>query len=108
MATLHREVHEESQLVLADWEPVGYQLVSEDGHSSYAQVRYAALLKAADPIAPDPCTGRAYGRVLVSAADAPPLLGWGERGAAQLAAASRVAVERRGLAPAGTERLELP
>ncbi|MET7543859.1 NUDIX hydrolase [Streptomyces sp. NPDC005507] len=110
VATLHREVYEESQLVLADWEPVGYQLVSEDEHPLYAQIRYAALLKAADPIAPDPCTGRTYGRVLVSATDASGLLGWGERGAAQLTAAARVAVERWGLAlaPAGAERQELP
>ncbi|MGW6362366.1 NUDIX domain-containing protein [Streptomyces sp. NPDC055092] len=89
VATLRREVHEESQLVLADWAPVGYQLVSEDGRAPYVQVRYAALLEKAYPIAPDPPTGRAYGRVLVSPVDAAGLLGWGERGAAQLATAGR-------------------
>ncbi|MGW6145220.1 NUDIX domain-containing protein [Streptomyces sp. NPDC055140] len=57
VATLRREVHEESQLVLADWAPVGYQLVSEDGRAPYVQVRYAALLEKAYPIAPDPSTG---------------------------------------------------
>ncbi|WP_324907283.1 NUDIX domain-containing protein [Streptomyces sp. CB01635] len=109
VATLRREVHEESQLVLSDWAPVGYQLVREDGQAPYVQVRYAALLDKADPITPDPCTGRAYGRVLVSPADAAELLRWGERGAAQLAAASRVAAERWGLtiAAAGTARQEL-
>ncbi|MFH8738047.1 MULTISPECIES: NUDIX hydrolase [unclassified Streptomyces] len=109
LATLRREVHEESQLALADWAPVGYQLVSEDGRAPYVQVRYAALLEKADPIAPDPCTGRAYGRMLVSPVDAAELLGWGERGAAQLAAAARVAAERWGLtvAAAGTARQDL-
>ncbi|WP_326771504.1 NUDIX hydrolase [Streptomyces sp. NBC_01445] len=109
VATLRREVHEESQLVLSDWAPVGYQLVREDGQAPYAQVRYSALLDKADPITPDPCTDRAYGRVLVSPVYAAELLGWGERGAAQLAAVSRVAAERWGLttAAAGTARQEL-
>ncbi|MFE6904249.1 NUDIX domain-containing protein [Streptomyces sp. NPDC057717] len=109
VATLRREVYEESQLVLADWAPVGYQLVSEDGRAPYVQVRYAALLEKAGPIAPDPSTGRAYGRVLVSPVDAAGLLGWGERGAAQLAAAARIAAERWGMAiaAAGTTRQEL-
>ncbi|MFB6679375.1 hypothetical protein ACFCWG_44720 [Streptomyces sp. NPDC056390] len=73
------------------------------------EVRYAALLEKAYPIAPDPSTGRAYGRVLVSPVDAAGLLGWGERGAAQLAAAARVAAERWGttIAAAGTTRQEL-
>jgi 8-oxo-dGTP pyrophosphatase MutT (NUDIX family) len=107
VATLRRECYEESQLVLEDWRPVGYQLVSED--TAYVQCRYAALLKHADPRTEDPCTGRSYGRALVSPADAAALLGWGERGAAQLAAATAAAVETWGVtpAPAGWPRQEL-
>ncbi|ARF53166.1 NUDIX hydrolase [Streptomyces gilvosporeus] len=110
VATLRRECYEESQLHLADWAPVGYQLVHEDGHDPYVQARYAALLEHADPIAPDPCTGRAYGRVWVSPADAAALLDWGQCGSAQMDAAARLATERWGLtiAAAGWERRELP
>lgn len=109
VATLRRECHEESQLVLADWEPVGYQVVTESGRAPYAQVRYAALLERADPIAPDACTGRAYGRVLASPDDAADLLGWGAHGLAQLQAAAHVAAEKWGMniAAAGTEQREL-
>ncbi|WP_081539350.1 MULTISPECIES: NUDIX hydrolase [Kitasatospora] len=109
VATLQRECYEESRLVLKDWAPVGYQVVREAKRAPYAQVRYAALLERADPVAADPCTGRAYGRALVSPSDAADLLGWGERGAAQLEAAARIAVERWSLvvAVAGTERREL-
>ncbi|MFG2697212.1 NUDIX domain-containing protein [Kitasatospora sp. NPDC048407] len=109
VATLRRECYEESQLVLKDWEPVGYQVVREVGRDPYAQVRYAALLERADPVAPDPCTGRAYGRILVSPSDAAELLGWGDRGAAQLHAACRVAVQRWRLTipAAGVERRDL-
>ncbi|MCP2261649.1 NUDIX domain-containing protein [Streptoalloteichus tenebrarius] len=108
VATLRRECYEESQLVLADWRPVGYQLVSNDD-SVYVQVRYAALLAHADPVAVDPCTGRAYGRVLVSPTDAAALLGWGERGVAQVAAATAAAVKAWGItpAPAGWPRQDL-
>ncbi|MGW2082481.1 NUDIX domain-containing protein [Streptomyces sp. NPDC001939] len=109
VATLKREVYEESQLVLSDWAPLGYQLVREDGHDPYVQVRFAALLGHADPVATDPCTGRAYGRALVSPHDAAALLGWGARGAAQLDAAARVAAARWDVkvAVAGSPRREL-
>lgn len=109
VATLQRECYEESQLVLKDWAPVGYQVVREAGQAPYAQVRYAALLERADPVAVDPCTGRAYGRALVSPTDAARLLGWGEQGADQLNAAARVAADQWGLviAAAGTERRDL-
>lgn len=93
--------------MLEDWRPVGYQLVAEE--CEYVQCRYAALLQHADPVTADPCTGRAYGRVLVSPADASALLGWDERGAAQLVAATAVAVEAWGIspAPAGWPRQDL-
>lgn len=77
---------------------MGYQLVSED--TVYAQCRFAAVLGRADPRMPDPHTGRTHGRALVSPADAGVLLGWGDRGAAQLAAPTAAAVAAWGIVPA--------
>jgi len=95
--TLARECMEESQVRVSDAVPVGYQLVEEDGEV-YAQVRMAALIRELCPVAADPCTGRAYRRLMVAPLRAPGLLGWGPRGEAQLAAATALAGERWGLA----------
>jgi 8-oxo-dGTP diphosphatase len=81
---------EESQVRVRDAVPVGYQLVEEDG-DVYAQVRMAGLIKELCPVAANPCTGRAYRRLMIAPLQAPDLLGWGPRGAAQLADATALA-----------------
>jgi 8-oxo-dGTP pyrophosphatase MutT (NUDIX family) len=97
LGTLTRECMEESQVRVSDAVPVGYQLVEEDGEI-YAQVRMAGLIKELCPVAADPCTGRAYRRLMIAPLQAPDLLGWGPRGEAQLADATALAGERWGLA----------
>jgi 8-oxo-dGTP pyrophosphatase MutT (NUDIX family) len=97
--TLARECLEESQITFSAAEPIGYQRVTE-GDDTYAQVRYAALLEEFWPRRPDPCTGRSYERVLVSPHDAARLLGWGERGTAQFAAAADAAARHWSITPA--------
>jgi len=109
LATLARECFEESQITLEAAEPVGYQQVTEDDET-YIQVRFAALLQGTCPRQADPCTGRSYERLLASPKDAPGLLGWGERGDRQFAAAAAAAAHHWGIepAPAGAAREYIP
>jgi 8-oxo-dGTP pyrophosphatase MutT (NUDIX family) len=96
LGTLARQCMEESQVRVSDAVPAGYQLVEEDGEV-YAQVRMAGLIKELCPLAADPCTGRAYRRLMIAPLQAPGLLGWGPRGEPQLTAATALACGRWGL-----------
>jgi 8-oxo-dGTP diphosphatase len=85
--TLTREVLEESQVIFGWTNYLGYQHIMSD--EEIAQVRYAALLDRLLPAAPDPVTGRQYGRLWVPPMAVNALLGWGESGTLQVEAAVR-------------------
>lgn len=97
LGTLERECLEESQVLISDAVPVGYQLVEEDGGRGYAQVRMAARIRELLPVTEDPCTGRAYRRLLVAPYQAADLLGWGTRASGQLGAAAELAAGQWGI-----------
>ncbi len=83
--TLTREAAEESQVIISWTNYLGYQHIQ--GNEEFAQVRYAALLDRLLPAAPDPASGRQYGRFWVPPMAVNALLGWGESGALQVEAA---------------------
>jgi 8-oxo-dGTP pyrophosphatase MutT (NUDIX family) len=90
-ATLRREVLEEAGITLRDLVPLGYQEVRPGDAQPYAQLRVAGRLDEWREPTPDPDTGLVYSRVWVPLGHAGGLLGWGEPGHAQAAAAARVA-----------------
>ncbi|GAB3118429.1 hypothetical protein GCM10027160_30570 [Streptomyces calidiresistens] len=90
-ATLARECHEESRILIGEPVPIGYQEVVGDGRPPYAQLRMAARITEFLPREPDPDTGRTYGRLLVPPEKAPALLDWGIEGLLQVADAVRAA-----------------
>jgi 8-oxo-dGTP pyrophosphatase MutT (NUDIX family) len=92
-ATLRREVLEEADVTLRELVPLGYQEVRPARAEPYAQLRVAARLDEWRESTPDPDTGLIYPRVWVPLGRAGGLLGWGEPGQAQAAAAARVASE---------------
>jgi hypothetical protein len=67
---------------------LGFQKVAETGQPPYLQLRMTAPLLELGPASPDPDTGKTYRRVLIPAAQANLLLGWGPEGDAQAAAAT--------------------
>ncbi|MFE7869472.1 NUDIX hydrolase [Micromonospora wenchangensis] len=95
-ATLHREAAEESQVRLTDPVLLGHELAGD-----HAYLRMAARIVGYDARRPDPDGGRLLGRRLVPVADVPLLLGWGDSGAEQAAAAAQVAATRWAL-PVGS------
>jgi 8-oxo-dGTP diphosphatase len=89
---LQREAMEEVTVEIDQTHYLGYQCVDEqDGTPPYAQVRMVARIAAVLPQRPDPDNGRIYRRYLVDPAKAADLLGWGELGHQQAAAAVQVA-----------------
>lgn len=96
LRTAAREALEESQIHIDVDRAVylGYQTVEGDPARSepYAQLRYAAPIRAYEPIAPDPDNGRLNRRYLVGLERAPELLGWGEHGELQAVAAKRAGI----------------
>ena len=96
--TLTREAAEESQVRFNWANYLGYQHVQAD--EEFAQVRYAALLDHLLPVAPDPASGRQYGRLWVPPMEVNALLGWGDSGRLQVESAvkamSDVSVSWRG------------
>jgi 8-oxo-dGTP diphosphatase len=91
VATLVREVFEESQVRVGATAYLGYQEVDRPGRARYAQVRMAGVIEEFAARAPDPDGGRIYRRLMTSLEAAPDVLGWGEPAVAQARAASRVA-----------------
>ncbi|WP_335940669.1 NUDIX hydrolase [Streptomyces sp. PTD5-9] len=85
-ATLARESMEEAAARHGRPTVLGFQQVTEAGRPPYLQLRMTAPLLEIGPAAPDPDTGETYRRVLVPAAHANLLLGWGPEGDAQAAA----------------------
>lgn len=85
-ATLAREAMEEASAKHGPPTVVGFQKVTTPGHRPYLQLRMTAPLRELGPAAPDPDTGEIYRRVLVPAAHANLLLGWGPEGDAQATA----------------------
>ncbi|MER6684623.1 NUDIX hydrolase [Streptomyces olivaceoviridis] len=85
-ATLAREAMEEAAARHGRPTVLGFQQVTEAGQPPYLQLRMTARLLGIGPAAPDPDTGETYRRVLVPAAHANLLLGWGPEGDAQAAA----------------------
>lgn len=98
-AVLARECREESQIAIGEPLYLGYQEVTEDDQPPYAQLRLAARIRDFFPRAPDPATGRTYGRLITPLNKAPALLDWGIDGLLQAAAAVKAA-NRLGLDPA--------
>jgi 8-oxo-dGTP diphosphatase len=90
-ATLRREVMEEADMTLRDVVPLGYQEVRSEGGGPFAQLRVAARVGEWRESTPDPDGGLIYPRVWVRLGRAADLLGWGEPGRAQAAAAAQVA-----------------
>ena len=99
-ATLRREVLEEADVTVRDVVPLGYQEVRPDGAEPFAQLRVVARVDQWRQATPDPDNGLVYPRVWVPLGEAADLLGWGDPGRAQAAAAARVAVEVYGFAAA--------
>lgn len=99
-ATLRREVLEEADVTLRDVVPIGYQEVRADGGDPFVQLRVVARVEQWREATPDPDNGLVYPRVWVPLGRAADLLGWGAPGAAQAAAAARVAVDVYGFAAA--------
>ncbi|MCX4581286.1 NUDIX domain-containing protein [Streptomyces sp. NBC_01571] len=85
-ATLARETLEEAAAHHGQPAVLGFQHVTEAGRAPYLQLRMTAPLLDVGPAAPDPDNGEIYQRVLVPAAQANLLLGWGPEGDAQAAA----------------------
>ncbi|MEU6245689.1 NUDIX hydrolase [Streptomyces sp. NPDC047024] len=96
--TLAREAMEEAAARHGKPTVLGFQKVTEAGQTPYRQMRMAAPLLAIGPAAPDPDTGETYRRVLVPAAHANLLLGWGPEGDAQAAAVATAFPGRHGCA----------
>jgi len=96
-ATLHREVLEEADITLRDVVPLGYQVVRSDDAKPFAQLRVVARVGEWRAPTPDPDGGLVYPRVWVPLGEAADLLGWGEPGRAQAAAAARVGCEVYGV-----------
>lgn len=92
-ATLQREVMEEADVTLRDVVPLGYQEVRSEGGGPFAQLRVAARVDEWREPTPDPDGGLIYPRVWVPLGRAADLLGWGEPGHAQAAAAAQVACD---------------
>jgi 8-oxo-dGTP pyrophosphatase MutT (NUDIX family) len=90
--TLRREALEESRMRFSSTQYLGYALVRGCGTTPYAQVRYLAKVEQLLPLAPDPATGRTYGREWVPIHELADRLAWGAHGEAQIATlAARVA-----------------
>lgn len=83
--TLRREALEESRMRFSSAQYLGYVLVRGDGTTPYAQVRYLAKFEELLPLAPDPATGRTYGRQWVPMHELADRLAWGVHGDAQIA-----------------------
>lgn len=90
LSTLEREAWEESRVRLCTPHYLGYQRVEWKGEV-FAQLRYAALIDHFLPKAPDPATGRIYGRLWVPPPLVNYLLDWGNAGKGQLTRAVREA-----------------
>jgi 8-oxo-dGTP pyrophosphatase MutT (NUDIX family) len=99
-ATLRREVLEEADVTVRDVVPLGYQEVCPDGGEPFVQLRVVARVDQWREATPDPDNGWVYPRVWTPMGEAADLLGWGEPGRAQAAAAARVAFEVYGFAAA--------
>ncbi|WP_312006232.1 NUDIX hydrolase [Streptomyces sp. B1866] len=99
-ATLRREVLEEADVTLSDVVPLGYQEVRADDAEPFAQLRVAARVAEWREATQDPDSGLVYPRVWVPLDRAAGLLGWGEPGRAQAAAAAQVACEVYGFVAA--------
>ncbi|MEV7869200.1 NUDIX domain-containing protein [Streptomyces sp. NPDC088124] len=85
-ATLAREAMEEAAARHGRPTVLGFQRVTEPGQAPYLQLRMHAPLLALGPAVPDPDNGEIYRRVLVPAAQANLLLGWGPEGDSQATA----------------------
>lgn len=96
-ATLRREVWEEADVTVRDLVPLGHQEVHGDDGVAFAQMRVAARLERVYPSSPDPDGGQTHARCWVPLGQAAKLLGWGDPGRAQEAAAARVAAETYGV-----------
>lgn len=94
-ATLRREALEESQVDIERLVYLGYE--SGSHRDGAALARYAGSITVFRPRHPDPDGGGLHGRWLVPIEDACRLLGWGEAGRLQAAAAGEIAVSRWGL-----------
>lgn len=99
-ATLRREVLEEADMTLREVVPLGYQEVRSEDARPFAQLRVAGRVDEWREPSPDPDSGLVYPRVWVPLGQAADLLGWGEPGHAQAAAAARVALDIYGFAGA--------
>lgn len=97
VTTLTRECMEETQITIGTPIYLGYQKVTEDDGYFFAQIRMITLIKDILPSAPDPDTGRTYGRVLVPINKVPALLDWGIDGLLQSADAAVAAIEHLGI-----------
>lgn len=84
--TLAREAVEEAAARHGQPTVLGFQKVTEAGRTPYLQLRMTAPLLELGPASPDPDNGEIYRRVLVPAAQANLLLGWGPEGDAQATA----------------------
>jgi 8-oxo-dGTP diphosphatase len=88
---------EEARITIGTPIYLGYQKVTEDDGHSFAQLRMITLIKDILPNAPDPDTGRTYGRVLIPINKVPALLDWGVDGLLQSADAAVAAIEHLGI-----------
>ncbi|MFD7161387.1 NUDIX hydrolase [Kribbella sp. NPDC059898] len=91
-ATLRREALEESQVEIDDLAYLGYESGSHENNA--ACTRYAGLIAGFRPRHADPDGGALHGRWLVPLDEACRLLGWGEAGTRQAAAAAAAAGSR--------------
>jgi ADP-ribose pyrophosphatase YjhB (NUDIX family) len=105
--TLERETLEESQLKFERPMYIGHLSIINDPDSDtqhYVQLRFVAIINQYLERDFDPATNRMYERVLCPPRMANTLLGWGEHGNRQIAAACKVMRAHYGLRAAqGTE-----